>query len=84
MSRPNALQRDGTIDTQIVSHEWGHYLTNRLIGNASGLSNQQGGGMGEGWGDFTALLLTVRPEDTLNPTNANFNGVYSMSGRLRA
>ena len=80
MSRPNALQRDGTIDTQIVSHEWGHYLTNRLIGNASGLSNQQGGGMGEGWGDFTALLLTVRPEDTLNPTNANFNGVYSMAG----
>jgi hypothetical protein len=80
LSRPAALNRDGTIDGQIVAHEWGHYLTNRLVGNAVGLNNVQGRGMGEGWGDFNALLLTARPEDALAPNNANWNGVYAMAG----
>ncbi|TMQ70424.1 MAG: T9SS type A sorting domain-containing protein [Candidatus Eisenbacteria bacterium] len=73
-----ALARDGTIDNQIVAHEWMHYVSNRLVGNASGLSNQQGGGMGEGWSDFSALLLTVKPEDATVPSNPNFAGVYAM------
>ena len=73
------IDRDGTIDTQVMAHEWGHYLTNRLIGNSLGLINNQGGGMGEGWGDFTALLLTVREDDILVPSNANWNGIYSLA-----
>ncbi|HEX7829201.1 MAG TPA: M36 family metallopeptidase [Thermoanaerobaculia bacterium] len=73
------IDRDGTIDTQVMFHEWGHYLTNRLIGNSLGLINQQGGGMGEGWGDFTSLLFTVREDDILVPSNANWNGIYSMA-----
>jgi len=80
LDRQVPLNRDGTIDGQIVAHEWGHYLTNRLVGNASGLSNNQGRGMGEGWGDFNALLMTARPEDILVPSNANWNGVYAMAG----
>jgi len=74
------VPRDGTIDNQIVGHEWGHFISNRLIGDASGLSNTMGRGMGEGWGDFHAMLLTVRPEDALAPANANFNGVYALAG----
>jgi hypothetical protein len=73
------VDRDGTIDTQIMMHEWGHYLTNRIIGNSLGLINQQGGGMGEGWGDWTALLFTVREDDILVPSNANWNGIYSLA-----
>jgi hypothetical protein len=80
LDRPLALNRDGTIDNQIVAHEWAHYLSNRLVGNATGLSNQQGRGMGEGWSDFNALLMTVRPEDALAPANASYSGVYVMSG----
>jgi large repetitive protein len=72
------VDRDGTIDTQVMMHEWGHYLQNRIIGNSLGLINQQGGGMGEGWGDFTALLFSVREDDILVPSNANWNGIYSM------
>lgn len=68
--------RDGSLDTGVVSHEWGHILTNRLVGNATGLSNNQGRSMGEGWGDFVVLLTVVRPEDALVPANANWNGVY--------
>ncbi|HRI49920.1 MAG TPA: M36 family metallopeptidase [Pseudomonadota bacterium] len=68
--------RDGSIDTGIVAHEWGHTMSNRLIGNASGLSSLQGRGMGEGWSDFVAMLTTVRPEDAAVAANANWNGVY--------
>ncbi|HET6372575.1 MAG TPA: M36 family metallopeptidase, partial [Candidatus Polarisedimenticolia bacterium] len=70
LQRDSALDRDGTIDSQIIAHEWGHYISNRLIGNGFGLGNLQGSGMGEGWGDFHALPMTVRAEDALTPTGA--------------
>ena len=78
LSRQAQLQRDGTIDNHIVAHEWGHYISNRLVGNAGGLTNGQGGGMGEGWGDFHALLLTARSGDPLAPGGAGFAGVYNV------
>src|SRR5262249_32136716 len=65
--RAAAVDRDGTIDNTIVAHEWGHSISNRLIGNANGLNNNQGGGMGEGWSDFHAMLMVVRAEDALVP-----------------
>ncbi len=65
--------RDGDLDHEIVIHELTHGLSNRLIGNASGLTNQQGRGMGEGWSDFYGLSLLSEPGD--NP-----NGVYAAGG----
>ncbi len=78
LTRVAQLSRDGGIDNQIVAHEWGHSISNRLIGNGSGLGNQQGGGMGEGWADFHALLMTVQPEDALVAATPNFTGTYSV------
>src|SRR6185503_12567303 len=80
MTRQPSLQRDGTIDNTVVAHEWGHYISNRLVGNAAGLSTQMSGGLGEGWGDFHAMLMTVRPEDIGVGANANWNGVYALAG----
>ena len=77
MLRETAIDRDGDLDNEVVAHEWGHYLSNRLIANSSGLSAQQSRGMGEGWSDFLALLLVARPEDTAVPSDANFNGTYA-------
>jgi hypothetical protein len=71
--------RDGALDNQIVFHEWGHYISNRLISNGSGLNNQQGAGMGEGWGDFIGMLLTVRPDDISTESNATWGGVYAQA-----
>jgi uncharacterized protein (TIGR03382 family) len=78
MSRIDAptLGLDGTVDNVIVAHEWGHYISNRLVGNSAGLVNKQGDAMGEGWGDFTALLMVTRPEDIDVPSNANWTGAY--------
>lgn len=49
-----------------------HGTSNRLHGNGSGLGNQ-GGMMGEGWGDFYAHVMTSKPTDPAN-------GVYSEGG----
>ena len=79
MSRTDSVDNDGTIDNQIVAHEWGHYISNRLIGNAFGLNTNMSGGLGEGWGDFHSLLLTVRDGDANMPANAMYSGAYAMA-----
>ncbi len=69
--------RDGTIDGMIISHEWGHYISNRLVGNASGLSNQKGRGMGEGWADFHSLLSAAKASDAAAGTQSDFGDSYA-------
>jgi hypothetical protein len=72
--------RDGSVDDQIVAHEWAHFLSNRLIGDAIGLKSNQSQGLGEGWSDFNALLLTVQASDTAQPGGAGFAGTYAIGG----
>ena len=72
--------RDGALDNSIIAHEFGHYISNRLVGNANGLSTTQSRGLGEGWSDFHALLFMARAEDALATGNANFTGVYAVGG----
>ncbi|WP_323389861.1 myxosortase-dependent M36 family metallopeptidase [Myxococcus qinghaiensis] len=76
MVREPSIGPDGTVDNIIVAHEWGHYISNRLVLDAGGLVNNQGRAMGEGWADFHALLMVTRPEDINVPSNANWNGAY--------
>ncbi len=70
---------DSTVDAQIVAHEWFHYVSNRLVGDALGLSSQQGVGMGEGWADFSGMMLTVRPDDRNVSGNDLYQGAYPQS-----
>lgn len=76
MQRIATPDLDGTLDEGVISHEFFHYVSNRLVGNGSGLINNQGGGMGEGWSDFSTLLMQVRAEDRQVPGNADFSGAY--------
>jgi len=58
--------RDGDLSSVIIIHEYGHGVSNRLTGgpaNANALNAIQSGGMGEGWGDWWALMLTQKPTD---------------------
>jgi len=61
---------DGALDASVVAHEWGHVLSNRLVGNASGLVTNHARGLGEGWSDFVALLVGVRERDDYSGTYA--------------
>jgi MYXO-CTERM domain-containing protein len=75
-----AVFRDGALDNAIVAHEWGHYISNRLIADSNGLINPQGRSMGEGWSDFHSLLMMVREEDRQAPGNNDFQGAYTVGG----
>jgi MYXO-CTERM domain-containing protein len=75
-----AVFRDGTLDNGIIAHEWGHYISNRLVADSNGLINNQGDSMGEGWADFHALLMMVREADRQLPGNNNFQGAYTAAG----
>lgn len=68
---------DGSFDNGIVTHEYGHGISNRLTGTGYGclstsVSREQ---MGEGWSDFFALMLTNRPGD--NASVARGMGTYA-------
>ncbi|MBQ0768174.1 MAG: M36 family metallopeptidase, partial [Bizionia sp.] len=60
-----AYQKDGSLDNSIVAHEYGHGITSRLTGGAFSpncLNNREQ--MGEGWSDWFALMITMKPTDT--------------------
>ncbi|HYP53360.1 MAG TPA: M36 family metallopeptidase, partial [Pyrinomonadaceae bacterium] len=65
--------RTSGLDQEILIHELTHGLSNRLHGNASGLNFAQGGGMGEGWGDFYARAI-------LSTADEDINGLYAAGG----
>lgn len=72
--------RDSSVDGSTIAHEWAHYLSNRLVGNSTGLITEHSGGMGEGWSDVVSLLARVKEEDSQRAGNDKFQGAYSHSG----
>ena len=62
-------ERDGDLESTIMIHEYGHGVSNRLVGgpsNVDALDAIQSGGMGEGWSDWWALMFTQKSTDTQN------------------
>ncbi|HRI66512.1 MAG TPA: M36 family metallopeptidase, partial [Polyangium sp.] len=73
------VNRDGTLDNQIVAHEWGHYYHHRYIPQTACTSylntnfySGQCPSQSEGWGDFIALHMSIRaPDDVSTGTFAD-------------
>lgn len=74
MSHKKEARFNSALDNTIVIHEWGHFLTNRLVT----LNNNQGNSMGEGWSDFLALLTIVKEQDRNIPGNEQFQATYAI------
>jgi len=58
--------RDSSLDSGVVVHEYGHGVSNRLTGgpaNVSCLDAAQSAGMGEGWSDWWALVFLAESGD---------------------
>jgi hypothetical protein len=58
--------RDGSLDAEIVLHEYTHGLSTRLVGGGDQLNELQSAGMGEGWSDFYAIALLSESGDELD------------------
>lgn len=69
VSRPDA---PSSMDSQVVAHEWGHYLHRRLIS----FGEVQGRAMSEGWADWVALFTMMNTADDLTGAYpaASFSG----------
>jgi alpha-tubulin suppressor-like RCC1 family protein len=73
--------RDSDFDNEIIIHEYGHGVSNRLVGGGVGISALQSRGMGEGWSDFLALALLSQPGDDINGQHAKGGySTYLLSG----
>ena len=73
---------DSSFDNGVIQHEYGHGVSIRLAGgptNARSLDAIQGGGLGEGWSDWWALMFTQSVEDTQQA--AKFVGTYLSGGQ---
>jgi Zn-dependent metalloprotease len=70
-----APDRDSSMDGDVVFHEYGHGISNRLIGNGStALSGTQSGAMGEGWSDYWAI--TINGDGAVGEySTGNVNGI---------
>ncbi|MCC7501042.1 MAG: M36 family metallopeptidase [Flavobacteriales bacterium] len=56
--------RDSDLDNGVIAHEYGHGISNRLVGgpsNTSCLGNAEQ--MGEGWSDYFGLMMTIEAGD---------------------
>jgi hypothetical protein len=59
------INSDGDFDNGIIAHEYGHGISTRLAGgsnNSSCLNNTDQ--MGEGWSDWFALMMQIKPGDS--------------------
>lgn len=61
-------QLDGSLDSTLLAHEFGHYVHHRLHDCTSTWCRA----ISEGWGDFLALMLMVKEGD-------NYDGAYPFS-----
>lgn len=75
MQRLPSTDADGTLDNQIIAHEFFHYVHHRLTDS----SNQQSGGMSEGWGDIDGFMLSTREDDRGNAGNDKYQGAYALA-----
>ena len=76
MQREPSIDLDGTLDNQIIAHEFFHYVHNRL----ADVGNQQSSAMGEGWGDIDGFMLSARADDILQSGNDRYQGAYGLAG----
>lgn len=82
LERAPVVGRSTAFDTTIVSHEFGHLVTQRLIGDGNGLLSNGSRGLGEGWSDFISILTTLEASDLQRPGNTDWRGAYVIGGHM--
>jgi hypothetical protein len=80
----NHQVRDGDLDSGVIAHEYGHGVSNRLVGGPSNVNclRTHDERQGEGLSDFWSYALTMRPgDDGSTPRGIGTYVVYHEGGR---
>jgi uncharacterized membrane protein YkoI len=80
----NGQVRDGDLDGGVIAHEYGHGISNRLVGGPDNVSclRTHDEREGEGWSDFWSYVLTMRRgDDGRTPRGIGTYVVYHEEGR---
>lgn len=79
--RPNRPYRDGSLDGDVIAHEYGHGVSNRLVQNGLSGATDQAGSLGEGWSDAISMFRwnddVVGEYDTGNTASGFRNFAYA-------
>ncbi len=81
---PSHQVRDGDLDGGVIAHEYGHGISNRLVGGPSNVSclRSHDEREGEGWSDWWSYALTMRKgDDGATPRGIGNYVVYYDQGR---
>lgn len=76
--------RDGDFDGGVIAHEYGHGVSNRLVGGPNNVDclRMHDEREGEGWSDFWSYALTMRAgDDGATPRGIGTYVVYHEGGR---
>ena len=76
-------RRDGSLDAEVVLHEYTHGISDRLVGGGAGITQLQTSGMAEGWSDFLALTLLAESGDDVDGSYAYGGYVTYLYRNLR-
>jgi hypothetical protein len=80
----SAQVRDGDLDAGVIAHEYGHGISNRLVGGPSTVNclRAHDERQGEGWSDWWSYAMTMRPtDDGRTPRGIGTYVVYQDEGR---
>jgi extracellular elastinolytic metalloproteinase len=76
--------RDGDLDAGVIAHEYGHGVSNRLVGGPSNVSclRTHAEREGEGWSDWWSFAMTMREgDDGATPRGIGTYVIYQDEGR---
>ncbi|HLA55387.1 MAG TPA: T9SS-dependent M36 family metallopeptidase [Flavobacterium sp.] len=62
LGEPPFINADGDLDNGVIAHEYGHGISTRLTGTGS-TCLQNAEQAGEGWSDWIALMMQIKPGD---------------------
>jgi uncharacterized membrane protein YkoI len=81
---PSHQVRDGDLDNGVIAHEYGHGVSNRLVGGPGNVSclRNHAERQGEGWSDWWSFVTTMREgDDGATPRGIGNYVVYHDEGR---
>jgi extracellular elastinolytic metalloproteinase len=73
------INKDASVDSDVIIHEYMHGLTTRLAGGASAICLRNDENLGEGFSDWYSKVLTIKPGDS-GPDPKGFGNYITNKG----